>query len=68
MDIRMQRTDPFEEMAIHDVLNSVERIPAKNIYVIPLYDLIPESFKLDRRLSVRIERSREQPEFRDGAG
>ena len=52
MDSRMQRANPFKEMAIHDVLNGAEGIPAKNIYIIPLYNLIPALFELDRCFSV----------------
>lgn len=52
MNSRMQRANPFKEMAIHDVLNGAERIPAKNIYIIPLNNLIPALFELDRCFSV----------------
>ena len=52
MDCRMQRADSSEEMVIHHVLNGAKRIPAKNIHVVPLYDLIPEFFELDGGFSV----------------
>jgi len=51
---QMLCTDSLEGVAVHPALNATQTIPAQNIYVVPLGQLVAEFFNLNRRLSVTL--------------